>query len=62
MKTGKLGLESFTIICPFCEEVVPSTNGSEFHTPAEVEPGQVMKCPHCGKDFRLPKKITASAD
>lgn len=61
MKTAILVLNTFRILCPFCEVALHAADGTEFFTTPEVEAGQIKKCEACGREFRLPTTLKATS-
>jgi hypothetical protein len=62
MKTATIVVTSFSVLCPWCREVYHAPNGSEFFTPEDVEPGEIVQCKHepCQREFRMPTTIKGS--
>lgn len=54
MKTAIIAVEAINLTCPYCQEVIPSPNGSHYWT--EDEHGDIpdnWQC-GCGERFKKP--------
>ena len=64
MKTAKLTVIAFEVVCPYCnEEVEHYYTGSlmwlirDGDIPVGVIAGQKVTCSYCGEDFKLPNSV-----
>jgi RNase P subunit RPR2 len=47
----------FEIACPHCEAMIPAPDGTGSHlwNAQESRPPEIVTCPGCGKESRVPK-------
>lgn len=59
MKVAKARIDAVEFTCPECHETIPAPGGSLYWTATEVNV-KILTCPSCGKESKVPKRISST--
>lgn len=57
MKNALVQIEACSLTCPGCGEAILSSDGSDMHTPSELQISGKVKCQECGLTLGVPTFI-----